>query len=238
MKRSEINRCIAEAAAFFSENHFMLPPYADWTPNDWRKRGSDADEVRTHKLGWDVTDFSSGKFDALGLTLFTLRNGSPEGGIKVYAEKIMFVRQNQVTPFHYHVRKTEDIINRGGKSAGRLVVQLHNSTPDGGLAQTPVSVTCDGICHHVEAGGTVILGPGESITLTPNLYHQFYAVDGHALIGEVSSVNDDASDNYFLEPLPRFPEIVEDEAPVRLLCTEYGKTGVRDQGPGVRKAAR
>ena len=40
----------------------------------------------------------------------------------------MFVRQNQVTPFHYHVRKTEDIINRGGKGTGRLVVQLHNST--------------------------------------------------------------------------------------------------------------
>ena len=77
-------------------------------------------------------------------------------------------------------------------------------------------------------GGIVILGPGESITLTPYLYHQFYAVDGNGLIGEVSSVNDDASDNYFLEPLPRFPEIVEDEAPVRLLCTEYEKAGNRD----------
>jgi hypothetical protein len=223
MKRSEINRCIAEAAAFFSKNNFMLPPYADWTPEDWQRRGSDANEVRTHKLGWDVTDFSSGRFEALGLTLFTMRNGLPEGGGKVYAEKIMFVRENQVTPFHYHVRKTEDIINRGGKGTGRLAVQLHNSTPDGKLAHTRVCVTCDGISRHVEAGGTVILGPGESITLTPYLYHQFYAVDGDALIGEVSSVNDDASDNYFLEPLPRFPEIVEDETPVRLLCTEYSK---------------
>jgi hypothetical protein len=205
----------------------MLPPYAEWTADDWQRRGSEAEELRAHKLGWDVTDFNSGKFDALGLTLFTLRNGSPGGG-KVYAEKIMFVRENQVTPFHYHVRKTEDIINRGGKGRGKLAVQLYNSAPDGGLAQTPISVTCDGICKEVEAGGTVILGPGESITLTPCLYHQFYAVDGDALIGEVSSVNDDASDNYFLDPLPRFPEIVEDEAPVRLLCTEYLKTGIRD----------
>ena len=31
----------------------------------------------------------------------------------------MFVRENQVTPFHYHVRKTEDIINRGGKGTGK-----------------------------------------------------------------------------------------------------------------------
>ena len=227
MKRSEINRCIAEAAAFFAANHFMLPPYAQWTPDGWRKSGSEAEELRAHKLGWDVTDFSSGKFDTLGLTLFTLRNGPPQGGGKVYAEKIMFVRENQVTPFHYHVRKTEDIINRGGK--GKLVVEIYNRAKEGGLAQTPVSVTCDGIRREVEVGATVVLGPGESITLTPFLYHQFYAVEGNGLIGEVSSVNDDATDNYFLDPLPRFPEIVEDEAPRRLLCTEYGTTG--NKGP-------
>jgi D-lyxose ketol-isomerase len=37
----------------------------------------------------------------------------------------------------------------------------------------------------------------------------------------VSTVNDDAHDNRFLEELPRFPGIEEDAAPVRLLCTEY-----------------
>ena len=221
MKRSEINRCIEEATAFFAENRFTLPPYASWTPDEWKRHGSEADELKACKLGWDVTDFSSGKFATLGLTLFTLRNGPPNGSGKVYAEKIMFVRERQVTPFHYHVRKTEDIINRGDQGTGRLAVRLYNRAADGGLAQSLVSVTCDGVRHTLEAGTTVVLGPGESITLTPNLYHQFHAVDGHALIGEVSSVNDDASDNYFLDPLPRFPEIVEDEAPVRLLCTEY-----------------
>ena len=223
MKRSEINRHIAEADAFFAENRFVLPPYAEWTPEVWHKQGSEANELRSQRLGWDVTDFNAGRFGSLGLTLFTLRNGSPEGaGGKIYAEKIMFVRQNQVTPFHYHGRKTEDIINRGGKGTGRLAGKLYNSTPDGGLAETPVSVVCDGIRREVEAGGTVILGPGESITLTPFLYHTFHAVDGHGLIGEVSSVNDDDTDNFFLEPLPRYPEIVEDEQPLRLLCNEYG----------------
>lgn len=222
MKRSEINRNIAEAASFFAENRFELPPYANWTPEQWLKQGSDANELRSRRLGWDVTDFNAGRFDSLGLTLFTLRNGSPDGaGGKVYAEKIMFVRQNQVTPFHYHARKTEDIINRGGNSAGRLAVQLYNSSPDGKLAATPVTVHCDGIRSEVEAGGTVILGPGESITLTPFLYHTFHAIDGNGLIGEVSSVNDDDTDNFFLEPLPRYPEIVEDESPLRLLCNEY-----------------
>ena len=221
MKRSEINRFIEDAASFFAENHFVLPPFADWKPADWKERGTEADELRACKLGWDITDFNSGNFLSLGLTLFTLRNGPPDGNGKVYAEKIMYVRENQVTPFHYHVRKTEDIINRGGKNTGRLAVQLFNRGFDGGFEQTPVTVLCDGVQRNVKAGETVVLGPGESITLTPYLYHKFYAVDGDGLIGEVSSVNDDATDNYFLELLPRFPQIYEDEPAVRLLCTEY-----------------
>jgi D-lyxose ketol-isomerase len=224
MKRSEINRSIAEAVTFFRKNLFVLPPYADWAPAQWRAHGAEAEELRACRLGWDVTDFNSGKFGELGLTLFTMRNGPPTGTGKVYAEKIMFVRQNQVTPFHYHVKKTEDIINRGGEGTGRLAVELYNASPKGGLAETQVVVNCDGIRREVAAGTTVILGPGESITLTPYLYHKFYAVEGDGLIGEVSSVNDDATDNYFLDPLPRFPEIQEDEAPLRLLCTEYGKS--------------
>jgi D-lyxose ketol-isomerase len=229
VKRSDINRYIAEASAFFAANRFILPPYADWAPEEWQERGSDEDEIRTSRLGWDVTDFNSGRFESLGLTLFTLRNGSPVAGnaSKIYAEKIMFVLQNQVTPFHYHVLKTEDIINRGGEGTGRLAVQLYNSTEDGAFAHNPVSVTCNGIRRQVEAGSTIILGPGESITLTPYLYHEFYAIDGHGLIGEVSSVNDDDSDNYFKESLPRYPEIVEDEPPYRLLCNEYPMVGAR-----------
>lgn len=223
MRRSEINRYIAEARTFFGQNGFMLPPFADWVSEEWQKCGSEADELRANRLGWDVTDFNSGHFDSIGLTLFTLRNGTPANGKsgKIYAEKIMYVRQNQVTPFHYHSRKMEDIINRGGAGTGRLLVQLYNADEQNGFAQTPVTVLCDGIRRQVEAGGTVVLGPGESITLTPRLYHMFYAVDGDGLIGEVSSVNDDDTDNHFKDPLPRYPEIIEDEAPFRLLCTEY-----------------
>jgi D-lyxose ketol-isomerase len=221
MKRSQINRCIDEAAAFFAESRFVLPPFADWTPAEWKQRGSEADELRAYKLGWDVTDFNSGNFASIGLTLFTLRNGAPDGSGKVYAEKIMYVREGQVTPFHYHVRKTEDIINRGDGGTGHLAVQLYNRALDGGFEKSPINVICDGVRRSVEAGSIVTLGPGESITLTPYLYHQFYAVDGDGLIGEVSSVNDDATDNYFREPLPRFPQIFEDESPAHLLCTEY-----------------
>jgi hypothetical protein len=223
MKRSDINRSIAEANVFFAQNDFLLPPFAYWTPEDWSRQGREADEIRAARLGWDVTDFNSGRFNSLGLTLFTLRNGIPgiPNPAKTYAEKIMFVRRDQVTPFHYHARKTEDIINRGGEGTGRLAIELCNSNSSGGFAQSPVTVSCDGVERRLAAGATVTLGPGESITLPPFLYHTFYAVEGDCLIGEVSSLNDDGTDNYFKDPLPRYPEIVEDEPPTRLLCTEY-----------------
>lgn len=222
MKRSAINRYIAQACEFFARNGFSLPPFADWEPAKWGQCGGETKEFCANRLGWDVTDFNSGNFETMGLTLFTLRNGLADaGGSKTYAEKIMLVREGQLTPFHYHARKTEDIVNRGSTETGRLSVQLYNSDGDGGFAQSPISVVCDGIRRNVEPGGTIVLGPGESITLTPFLYHAFHAIDGHALIGEVSSVNDDDTDNHFKEPLPRYPEIEEDEPPFRLLCTEY-----------------
>ncbi|MDR3793529.1 MAG: D-lyxose/D-mannose family sugar isomerase [Terracidiphilus sp.] len=224
MKRSEINHFIQEAAAFFAGQQFALPPFAQWTPQDWITAGHEANEIRDRMLGWDVTDFNSGRFEEVGLTLFTVRNGGYKRANispKPYAEKIMYVLPGQVTPMHFHHRKTEDIINRGGETTGKLAVQLYNAAPDDSLANTSVLAICDGIERSVKAGGTVVLGPGESITLTPRLYHKFYAIDRPAIIGEVSSVNADVDDNRFLEPLPRFPEIVEDELAWRLLCTEY-----------------
>jgi D-lyxose ketol-isomerase len=223
LKRSEINLFITDAIDFFEEQHFSLPPFAHWTLEAWRERGRDADEIRQRQLGWDVTDFNSGRFASCGLTLFTLRNGgfNTVNHHESYAEKIMMVRERQVTPLHRHDRKTEDIINRGNSATGDLVVQLYNSAEGGGLANTPVTVICDGITRQAEAGGSIVLRAGESITLPPGLYHSFYSVNGSALIGEVSSRNDDATDNRFYQPLSRFPEILEDEPPFRLLVTEY-----------------
>ena len=81
----------------------------------------------------------------------------------------------------------------------------------------------DGRSYEVEAGTVLRLTPGESITLPSYLYHEFWAAPGTgtSLVGEVSKVNDDHHDNFFLEQVGRFPEIDEDEAPLHLLCTEY-----------------
>lgn len=224
MKRSEINRHIARAREFFAAHKVYLPQFADWSAEQWKSVGHEADEIRTRALGWDITDFNLGHFEKTGLTLFTVRNGklTDPDNVKLYAEKIMLVGEGQVTPWHYHKAKTEDIINR---NAGVLVIELYNSDRDGKFAETPVFVQCDGVTVEVPPGGSVELLPGESITLTPLLYHTFYGKKGHGpcLVGEVSSVNDDATDNFFKDPLPRYPRIEEDEKPKFLLCTEYPK---------------
>ncbi len=219
MKRSEINAIQRRAKEFLSKHKWTLPPWAYWDPAEWEKRGSEISEIKECMLGWDITDFGLGDFSKRGLFLFTLRNGNLDGkSAKQYAEKIMIVEEMQETPFHYHRHKMEDIINRGG---GVLKIQLHASTADGGLSDEDFTVSIDGIKHHLKAGDTVTLKSGESICLEPLIYHRFWAEEGTALVGEVSLVNDDNTDNYFLEEVGRFPEIEEDEAPLHLLVGDY-----------------
>lgn len=224
MKRSKVNELIKHAIRFLERHRFRLPPFADWTPSDWRRKGPQCKEIAARGLGWDITDFGSGDFENVGLLLFTLRNGALENlqkrRGKCYAEKMLLVRPGQVTPTHFHFRKTEDIINRGG---GDLLVKVWNSTSSEGLARGEVALEVDGVLTCVPAGGTITLRPGQSVCLQDHVYHSFWGRDdgGPVLVGEVSVVNDDHTDNRFLEPVGRFPEIEEDEPPFRLLCTDY-----------------
>ncbi len=225
MKRSEINTIIRDIEAFVRECRFYLPPFASWTPEDWQSKGVEVGEIANHGLGWDITDFGLGDFHTRGLSLFTIRNGSLNNlqtcSGKVYAEKLLIVDDQQITPFHFHWQKIEDIINRGG---GNLLIQLFNSTPDERADQdSPVTVSLDGVVTQIEVGGIVTLEPGMSITLPTLLYHKFWAEGGRSLVGEVSTVNDDANDNKFLDPQGRFPAIEEDEPPYRLLVGDYAR---------------
>jgi D-lyxose ketol-isomerase len=223
LKRSQINQIIREAMGFCRRMNFSLPPFAFWTPAEWRDQGHEYDEIRDTMLGWDCTDFGSGRYAERGLALFTIRNGHQklsETYPKPYCEKLLIVSENQVTPHHYHHSKVEDIICRGG---GNLLVQVWRRDAADGLSDEAVPVNCDGRAYTVPPGATIRLTPGESITLPQFMYHTFWAEAGAgtALCGEVSKVNDDHADNRFLEELPRFSSIEEDEAPAYLLCNEY-----------------
>ena len=171
MKRSELNAIMRDAVAFIDEMNFKLPPFAFWTPEDWKDKGKEYDEIRDNMLGWDITDFGYGDYKKIGLLMFTLRNGnfSDKKYVKPYAEKLLIVEEEQITPFHFHWSKMEDIINRGG---GNLIVQVYNSTEDEQFADTPVEIMVDGRHFQIEAGGTVRITPGESITLPSGQYHK------------------------------------------------------------------
>lgn len=223
MKRSEINSIIREAEAFIASVGFLLPRFADWSPSEWRGKGDTVSQLVQVGCGWDVTDFGRGEFEQFGLVLVTLRNGAPgeRAGIGVpYAEKILVVRQGQITPAHHHKRKIEDIIVRGGAP---LAVRLNNVLPEGGVDRAgKVVVEMDGEVREFAAGETAVVEPGASITLKPGCAHSFWGLGGDCLAGEVSSVNDDQTDNFFIEPASRFPAVDEDEPPCRLLVSDYG----------------
>lgn len=224
MRRAEINDIIKQAQSFIEGFGYVLPPFAHWTPEDWDANLAEAGAIVDAALGWDITDYGLGRFEETGLFLFTVRNGNEAdlraGSGMLYAEKIMISRRDQLSPMHYHRVKAEDIINRGG---GTLVVELYHREAEGdGLdRERPVTVFCDGMARTVQAGGRIALAPGESVTLLPTVYHAFWGEREDVLIGEVSTVNDDRTDNYFLDKLGRFPDIEEDVPPYRLLVKDY-----------------
>ena len=222
MKRSEINAVIREFEGLLEKHQFMLPPYLSFTPEEWKEKGQEYQEIRDNALGWDVTDYGLGDFYKTGLALITLPNGNTgtPAYTKTYAEKIMMLKEGQLSPNHFHWNKMEDIINRGG---GNVVFHLWNADEKEELADTDVNVFRDGRKYTVPAGSEIILKPGESLTLYPYTYHDFSVEPGtgYALIGEVSMCNDDNTDNRFYEPIGRFPTIEEDEPAYRLLCNEY-----------------
>jgi len=222
MKRSRVNAILQEGDAFIRSFGYVMPPFAYFTPAEMQAR-TDLALLKERQMGWDVTDFGGGDFDRLGLFLFTVRNGDnadlAAGRGMLYAEKIMISKQDQITPMHRHNLKAEDIINRGG---GTLTLELFSRAPDGGIDESAeVKVYCDGIARTMAAGSKLRLTPGESVTLMPNHWHSFWGEGADVLVAEVSTVNDDRTDNIFREPVGRFAEIEEDEAPLHLLVADY-----------------
>ena len=219
MKRSEINRYIREFREELDKISFKLPPFCQIKAEEWKDLGHEYDEIRERMLGWDITDFGSGDFYNTGLQLVCIRNGKiGDPNSKTYAEKIMMVRDGQVTPLHFHWHKMEDIINRGGAD---LLVRVYLADENEELSDKDVPVTMDGITRMVKPGSVVRVKPGESITMQRYLYHEFWADGGTAMVGEVSMVNDDSKDNRFYKPCGRFAAIDEDEPAEYLLCNEY-----------------
>jgi len=163
------------------------------------------------KPRWDVTDCGLGRFDQVGLVLLNLAE-QPE-----YCEKLMYSRHHQVTPMHTHRKKKEDIICRRGE----LAVELWKGHPEQTRKGETFTLLRNGDNVEVRSGEPILLRPGERVTIVPGVYHAFWPESEEAIIGEVSTANDDAHDNFFVDPnIGRFPEIDEDEPPIARLLWE------------------
>lgn len=226
IKRSRINQIMRESDEFIRSFGYILPPFAYWSPAEFKARKSEAQAIINANLGWDISDYGLGEFEKTGLFLFTVRNGDAadltKGHGMLYAEKAMISHENQYSPMHRHNIKAEDIINRGG---GTLVIELFGDT-NGKCDRTKGTVVyTDGIRREFEPGHKLRLEPGESVTLMPNEHwHAFWGEGGDVFIGEVSTVNDDNTDNVFEDPaISRFSGIEEDEEPWHLLTSDYAK---------------
>jgi D-lyxose ketol-isomerase len=221
MLRSTIDGVIDAARAFAADRQCALPVFAGWSREHWQGNIGTLRPTIERGLGWDVTDFGRGDFARYGLCLCTLRNGSlterDSGRGQTYAEKFMVVEVGQETPFHFHRTKVEDIINRGG---GNLHVEIYPADGESlGTGSTRTFV--DGISRDVKAGERVVLLPGQSIQIPIGAFHRFWAEDERVLAGEVSAVNDDVTDNVFLEKFPRYASIDEDSPARYILVGEY-----------------
>jgi D-lyxose ketol-isomerase len=220
MKRSEINQAIIEARKMMENYSWVLPQWGYWSKEDYINEPSVSKYLKDHQMGWDVTDFGKGLFNEQGITLFCIRNGiQGNAQDKPYAEKLLFMREGQEIPFHSHKVKLEDIINRGGGDLAIEFVMVNEHLKE---KNENINILVDGVQVEVEPHEPLILKRGQSVTVERNIYHKFYAVKGTGMVmaGEVSQVNDDNNDNYFLEPVGRFTQIEEDEQPIHPLWNE------------------
>ena len=160
---------------------------------------------------WDVTDFGLGNWAAHGLVLINLANEAE------YCEKLMYAQQGMVTPCHCHAKKKEDIICR----AGRLALRAWPKRPDKVAVNTVFAMKINGTFKDVTAGGLLSLEAGERITIATGVFHEFWPLSAEAVLGEVSTVNDDDNDNHFTNSqIGRFPQIDEDEPAIVRLASD------------------
>ena len=144
MKRSVINRALAEASAVFAQAGWVLPP----------------------QPRWDVSDCGSGDFDHCGIVLVNLAE-DPK-----YCEKLIYMRHGQTIPLHTHRLKQEDIICRRGMLNMELWSGHPAATRPGeefSLKRNGVPfIARSGVPFDLAAGERVTLVPGVYHRFTPS----------------------------------------------------------------------
>jgi D-lyxose ketol-isomerase len=224
LKRSEVNAILRAGSEFFRGFGEFLPPQSEWSVDEWLAHKDNMTPSIKGGVGWDIFK-PAPDFAAEGLTLYTLTNGYP-GSYQVYAEKLLMSTPGQVCPMHYHAIKQEDIICAGGAN---MHMTLYWAADEKHLSDQPIEAVISGELTTIKPGEELVFKPGERITLAPRMFHRFWAdpdAKVPSFIREVSMVNDDSTDNYFLEEIGRFAEVIEDEPILWPLGSDYKRLGI------------
>ena len=112
---------------------------------------------------------------------------------------------------HTHVIKAEDIINCGG---ARRVFGFFSSDEERGFAEDRGRAVNSYCIRHEP-------GPRHRVTLMPGDWHTTWGDGGEFLIREVSTVNDDETNNIFRDPIGCLADIEEDTELNHYLVNHY-----------------
>lgn len=235
MKRSEIDGAIARAIGNAKKFHVALPKWAEWKPSQF---DASADGIRHQKLGWKVVDFGASDFPNCGLVILALCSplvddagapltkpqsvGKREYPVTGFSRKFLFVQAGQTEPHHFHRQKTRKEVSVVAGAPVRF--ELAWADGDTALSDKDVDVQVDGIWHHLPAGGSIVVNPGETITLPGELSHIISVPEGgeDTIMLETSTANNDSNDNIFPFMTPTSVAVDEDATARYQLLDEHG----------------
>jgi D-lyxose ketol-isomerase len=235
MKRSEINAAIARAIDNAKKYGVALPKWADWHPLQF---GADCDGIRHQRLGWKAVDFGLDKFNECGLVVLSLtaplvdeygeplttaqRVGAYDYPVTGFSRKYLFVQAGQTEPHHFHRQKKRKEVKVIAGSSVRFELAWADSDTE--LSSTrEVVVQVDGMSHHLPANGSIVVNPGETITLPGDLSHIISVPAGgpDTIMEEISTANNDRSDNIFPFMTPTSQPVIEDQEARYQLLDEH-----------------
>ena len=142
MKRSAVNPGHRWAKDYLHKNNIHLPEYAYWPLETWKANVDKLDTVRKVMLGWDITDYGLNDFEHIGSVRSPCATAASTTKTSACpsAEKYIIMRDGQRLTNHYHVAKTEDIINPAPAACLRLY--LWNVDPaTGKMTDTDVNAS-------------------------------------------------------------------------------------------------
>lgn len=234
MKRSEIDSAIERAINSAKKFGVALPVWIEWHPHQFEKN---ADGIKHQKLGWKVVDFGVGDFEHCGLVILVIcsplvdEHGEPltkpsnignhEYPLTSFSRKYLFVQAGQTEPHHFHRQKARKEVSVLAGAPVRF--ELAWAENDTTLSDRNVDVAVDGIWHHIPAGGSVMVNPGETITLPGNLSHIISVAEGgpDTIMMETSTANNDRSDNIFPFMTPTSKSVIDDVSARYQLLDEH-----------------